>query len=63
MHRYALSTKLTIAQQWTPGSQFWARPSIRVFATWMSGKGMDKQKTNLKDNHQFVIGSQVEAWW
>ena len=61
-HRVSLS-KLTIAQQWTPGSQFWARPSIRVFATWMSGKGMDKQKTNLKDNHQFVIGSQVEAWW
>ncbi|MCR4554637.1 MAG: carbohydrate porin, partial [Succinivibrionaceae bacterium] len=28
------ATKLTIAQQWTPGSHFWARPSIRIFASW-----------------------------
>ena len=61
-HRTSLS-KLTIAQQWSMGTHFWARPSIRIFATWMSGKGMDKGNTGLKDNHQFVFGSQVEAWW
>jgi len=61
-HRTSLS-KLTIAQQWTPGSHFWARPSIRVFATWMSGKGMDNRNTHLEDNHQIVLGGQVEAWW
>lgn len=57
------ATKLTLAQQWTPGSHFWARPSIRVFASWMSGDGLDNLRTGLKDNHQIVLGAQVEAWW
>ena len=64
------ATKLTLAQQWTPGSHFWARPSIRVFASWISGdlinyqytgKTANNQKDN--DNHQITIGAQVEAWW
>ena len=64
------ATKLTLAQQWTPGSHFWARPSIRVFASWISGdlinyqytgKTANNQKDN--DNHQITVGAQVEAWW
>ena len=64
------ATKLTLAQQWTPSSQFWARPSIRVFASWISGdlmnykytgKTANAQKDN--DNHQITVGAQVEAWW
>jgi maltoporin len=64
------ATKLTLAQQWTPSSQFWARPSIRVFASWISGdlmnykytgKSANSEKDN--DNHQITVGAQVEAWW
>ena len=59
------ATKLTLAQQWTPGSQFWARPSIRVFASWLSGDLLRYEYTgNTKnDNHQVLLGAQVEAWW
>ena len=57
------ATKLTLAQQWTPDSQFWARPSIRVFASWLSGDLVNKAYTHLEDNHQITVGAQVEAWW
>ena len=64
------ATKLTIAQQWTPGSHFWARPSIRVFASWLSGDlvnykytGKTANNQSDNDNHQITIGAQVEAWW
>ena len=57
------ATKLTLAQQWTPGSQFWARPSIRVFASWLSGDLVKNDYTHLEDNHQITVGAQVEAWW
>ena len=57
------ATKLTLAQQWTPSSQFWARPSIRVFASWLSGDLVKNNYTSLKDNHQVTLGAQVEAWW
>ena len=66
------ATKLTIAQQWTAptSTAFWSRPSIRVFASWISGdlinykytgKTANNQKDN--DNHQITVGAQVEAWW
>ena len=68
------ATKVTLAQQWTPGSHFWARPSIRVFGTWQSGDLLNWRDTGIGlsqnsegkwsgDNHQFVLGAQVEAWW
>ena len=65
------ATKLTLAQQWTPGSHFWARPSIRVFASWISGDLLRYEYTGLSanggttnaDNHQVLLGAQVEAWW
>ena len=54
------ATKLTLAQQWTPGSHFWARPSIRVFASWISGDLINYQYTgktanNQKDNDNLVL--------
>ena len=57
------ATKLTLAQQWTPGSQFWARPSIRVFASWLSGNAYDHKFDDKNDSHQITLGAQVEAWW
>ena len=61
--KHVSATKLTIAQQWSPMTHFWARPSIRVFDSWLSGNYMDKALTGNKDNHEFVLGAQVEAWW
>ncbi|WP_162048441.1 carbohydrate porin [Vibrio taketomensis] len=49
-------TKFTIAQQWQAGSNFWARPAIRVFASSYSG---DK----AVDDNDLMFGAQVEAWW
>ena len=57
------ATKLTLAQQWSPSTQFWARPSIRVFASWLSGKAFDHQFDDHNDSHQITLGAQVEAWW
>ncbi len=59
------ATKLTLAQEWTPGNNgFWSRPSIRVFASWLSGDLVNKEYTGIKDkNHQITFGAQVEAWW
>ena len=57
------ATKVTLAQQWSPSTQFWARPSIRLFATWFSGDLIDNRKTGLEDNHEVILGAQVEAWW
>jgi maltoporin len=58
--------KLTLAQAWSAGSSFWARPEIRVFASYvaaddtdMSGKPFDGNTS--KDNWNF--GVQAEAWW
>ncbi len=58
------ASKLTIAQQWSPSTQFWARPSIRVFASWLSGSLMSNQLTGYRDdNHEYIFGAQMEAWW
>ena len=59
------ATKLTLAQQWSPSTQFWARPSIRVFATWLAGDLMNPGFTGLgtNKNHEYIFGAQVEAWW
>lgn len=56
------ASKLTLAQQWTPGDKgFWSRPSIRVFASWLTGTEMNKKFSN--DSHEIVFGAQMEAWW
>ncbi len=58
------ASKLTIAQQWSPQTHFWARPSIRVFATWLSGSMMHHRETGYQSkNHEFIYGAQMEAWW
>ncbi|EQC04172.2 maltoporin [Aeromonas salmonicida subsp. pectinolytica 34mel] len=58
--------KLTLAQAWSAGSSFWARPEIRVFASYvglddndMAGKPFDSKTS--KDTWNF--GVQAEAWW
>ncbi len=57
-------TKVTLAQQWSPATSFWSRPSIRVFASWMSGNMLNNVHNGFyEDNHEYVFGAQVEAWW
>ena len=69
------ASKLTIAQQWSPSTTFWSRPSIRIFASWLSGDLMDHRNPDwyygtpasapafFKKNHEFIYGAQMEAWW
>ncbi|WP_234496187.1 maltoporin [Vibrio maritimus] len=49
-------SKITIAQQWQAGDNFWARPAIRIFASKYQGD-LAVEKNDL------MFGAQVEAWW
>jgi len=58
--------KITLAQQFTPGKGFWARPAIRFYASYQGGdpEQFDYKSHNKKHhNFQYIFGSQVEAWW
>ncbi|MGF1751158.1 carbohydrate porin [Vibrio cionasavignyae] len=54
-------TKVTLAQEWNAGSNFWARPSIRAYVSHYSG---DKVQEDTNGNKaETMVGVQVEAWW
>ena len=56
--------KFTLAQQFSPMTTFWARPSIRFYVSYLGGKLMDRQYTGFDDHDGEVsIGAQAEAWW
>ena len=61
--------KVTLAQQFTPGKGFWARPAIRFYASYQGGDQFGGKFDHAGDrklnhhNYQFSLGSQVEAWW
>ena len=57
----ASGSKLTIAQAWSAGSSFWARPEIRVYGSYIT----DDEGTTFGDkgDSDFVVGIQAEAWW
>ncbi|MBY4677222.1 maltoporin [Marinobacterium arenosum] len=58
-------TKLTLAQQWSAGTSFWARPQIRAFVTyaiwdgpvWLTGD------VDAGEDDGLTFGIQAEAWW
>lgn len=55
--------KLTLAQAWSAGSSFWARPEIRVFASYLAN---DEDKEVFEGNTSkdtYQVGVQAEAWW
>ncbi|QUM79837.1 maltoporin LamB [Moritella sp. 5] len=55
-------SKATIAQAWSMGEGFWARPELRVFASYIT----DDEGTTLgssKGDSDYTIGMQVEAWF
>ncbi|MFM5521185.1 maltoporin [Aeromonas jandaei] len=56
--------KYTIAQAWSAGSSFWARPEIRVFASYMDQDGAFRADSNGKaQDSAWNFGVQAEAWW
>ncbi|MDE1465629.1 maltoporin [Spartinivicinus poritis] len=59
--------KVTLAQQWSAGNSFWARPVVRAFATYAKWDG-DKYNAaseSIDDGEDdgITVGFQVEAWW
>ncbi|MCK6264139.1 maltoporin LamB [Vibrio sp. ZSDE26] len=55
-------SKLTIAQAWSAGSSFWARPEIRVYGSYFMDHEADSF-ANGTDDTEFSVGIQMEAWW
>jgi len=59
--------KLTLAQQWSAGNSFWARPQIRVFATYAQWDGgryqAASESIDAGDDDGLTFGVQAEAWW
>lgn len=54
-------SKLTVAQAWGAGSSFWARPEIRVYASYLSDYENDTAFGN--SDSEMSVGVQMEAWW
>lgn len=59
-------TKITLAPQLT-GAGFWARPQLRLFATYATwndeSKGAVGKPIYATDTKGFTTGAQIEAWW
>ncbi len=59
--------KITIAQQWSAGRGYWARPQIRVFGTYAKwnddSKGQVGGSAFADKTNGFTFGVQMEAWW
>ena len=57
--------KFTVAQAWAAGSSFWARPEIRLYASYLTAD--DDDNTDKFDGGRsddtFQFGVQAEAWW
>lgn len=60
--------KVTIAQQWEPGRHFFARPQLRLFATYAhwsdnynAADGFDAIQPD--DTNGVTFGAQAEVWW
>lgn len=57
--------KFTVAQAWSAGSSFWARPEIRLYASYLTAD--DDNDTDRFDGGRsddtIQFGVQAEAWW
>jgi maltoporin len=54
--------KYTIAQALTAGSSFWARPEIRVYASYLTDSETESFANNTSDS-EYNLGVQAEAWF
>lgn len=55
--------KYTIAQAFSAGKGFWARPEIRVFASYLTVGDQGTPFNSKKDDNTYNFGVQAEAWW
>ncbi|WP_409422236.1 maltoporin [Pseudaeromonas sp. ZJS20] len=57
--------KYTLAQAWSAGPGFWARPELRVYATYLKdgGDGDNLSFNSSADDNTWNFGVQAEAWW
>jgi maltoporin len=57
--------KFTVAQAWSAGSSFWARPEIRLYASYLTADDDNSSKKfdNGRSDDSFQFGVQAEAWW
>jgi len=54
--------KYTIAQALTAGSSFWARPEVRVYASYLTDSETQSFANNTSDS-EYNLGVQAEAWF
>lgn len=60
------SSKFTIAQAWSAGSGFYARPEIRIYASYLADHEGDSNAGTGAFNgeeSEISVGMQAEAWW
>ncbi|MEZ7862277.1 MAG: maltoporin [Aeromonadaceae bacterium] len=55
--------KYTVAQAFAAGKGFWARPEIRVFASYLTVGDQGTPFNSNKDDNTWNFGVQAEAWW
>ncbi|WP_019614444.1 maltoporin [Psychromonas ossibalaenae] len=55
-------SKVTVAQAISAGNGFWARPELRVFASYVKTHEDGSTFSNSEDN-EVNFGVQMEAWW
>lgn len=56
-------SKYTIAQAWSAGNSFWARPEIRVYGSYFVDSEGESFGGVTKTDTDMSVGIQVEAWW
>lgn len=57
-------SKITLAQAWSAGRGWWARPEIRVFASYLQqDEAFEADSNDVKQDDTFTVGVQAEAWW
>lgn len=57
-------SKITLSQAWAPSNDWWARPEIRVFASYLQQD--DEFRPDAAGETQddtWTIGAQAEVWW
>ncbi|MBV8043988.1 maltoporin LamB [Pluralibacter sp.] len=57
-------SKITLAQAWSPSSDWWARPEIRIFASYLQQDDVFRENANGDpQDDTWTIGAQAEVWW
>lgn len=57
-------TKFTLAQAWAPSKDWWARPEIRVFVSYLQQDDNFRPDVNGEPRDDtWTLGAQAEVWW